>query len=313
MKNLITKIGLSVTAVMLMFACGGGNSNKNNSSNGETYTFEYNFQEGDVLKQTMTVESNSTQELPQQKMDSKLSTTIGMIFEVKAVENDVYIMNVQFSSVKMSMEVLGSSVSFDSNTPYDKATEQDMSPVFKAMTGVQMELKIDKQGKVQSVTGFEKIYESMANATSELSDETRNQIIGNLEQQFSENTVQNSFKQISSFMPQTPVAVGDEWDINVNGDALGVGDNIKTKLTMKLISVTDNIAALEGKGSVESDVTNDSSHVTLKGEQSITMQIDLNTGWTISSTGIQNLKGKNEIMGIKCPMTTVNTTTITNE
>ncbi|MDR3227166.1 MAG: DUF6263 family protein [Prevotellaceae bacterium] len=310
MKNLTTKIGLSVAAVLLMFAC-GGNSNKNN--NGETYTLEYNFQEGDVLKQTMSIESKSTQELPQQKMDSKLLVSMGMIFEVKSIENDVYVMNVQYNSVKMDMEMMGVSISFDSNTAEEKATEQDMSPVFKAMTGVQMEMKIDRQGNVQSVTGFEKIHQNMADATSLLDEETRNSIINDLEKQFSESTLQGSFKQISSFMPKTPVAIDDEWKVDINGDALGMGSDIKTKLTMKLISVADNIATLEGKGSVESDVHNDGSHVTLKGEQTITMQIDLNTGWTINSTGTQNLKGKNEYMGMKYPMTTVNITKITNE
>jgi hypothetical protein len=315
MKQLKTKIGIAGLLLMLVFACKSNTTEK--YSNTEKYSFEYNLEKGTTYKQILSTESKSTQTAMGQEMNSVINMTVAISIDVKDLKADSYIIDEKIDALRMDMEMMGTKVSFDSNTDEEKSRGNDISPVFKAMTNIPIEVEMNKQGQINYISGFDEISESVNASLSEADEETKQILLQQLEQQFSDEMIKNIIVQAVPFYPKNPVAVGDKWDINESLQSMEL--NFKTNMTMVLESVSDNVATIKGTGTVEtpeggivSENNGVQSKVVLKGSQDATLTINLNTGWIINGEIVQNLKGHNEVMGMKLPMTTINTTRITN-
>ncbi|MDR2065121.1 MAG: DUF6263 family protein [Prevotellaceae bacterium] len=310
MKNLITKIGLLGLTLMFMLACGV-------SCKGEKYTFEINLEKGTVLKQKILFESKSTQDVMGQKMESIITMTSEMSLDVKDFEDNVYTINMKFDALKMDMKMAGISLSFDSNTTETKARGQNMSPIFRAMINIPFEVKINKKGKVFSITGFENITAAMLDAMSELDENTKNIMTQQIGNSYSEETMKSTLEQSFSYFPENETAVGDSWkkdmDINIMNTA------IKTSMNITLEKVVDNVASLKAEGTIKTDrdivqnMNGIETKTSLTGNQTMNLQVDPKTGWVISGKMQQSLTGETNAMGMKIPITTVNTTTIKGE
>jgi hypothetical protein len=310
MKNLITKIGLLGLMLMFVFACSV-------SGKGEKYAFEFNLEKGSTLKQKILVESKSTQDVMGQKMESIIAMTSEMSFDVKDFEDNIYTVDVKFDAVKMDMTMMGTSLSFDSNTTEEKAHGQNMSPIFRAMTNIPFQVKMDKKGKVLSVTGFENITAAISDATSELDENTKSLMLQQIESSYSGEAIKSTLEQSFSYFPENEIAVGESLKKDLNISIMNT--NITTEMNITLEKVVDNVASLKAEGTIKTgkdivqNINGIEAKTSLAGDQTINLQVDLKTGWIISGEIQQSLHGETNAMGIKIPITTVNTTTIKDE
>jgi len=311
MKN-ITKTSILTLLVVLLCACKGGN----NSS--EKYTLEYNLEKGATLNQNMVMESNTTLNAFGQEMKTVINMTAKMSYDVIDIQDDnIYTMNMKYDEIKMDMDMANVKMSFDSNTTEEKATLENLSPIFKSMIGILIEMTIDKHGEVQSISGLDDITNAMRASMSDFDEEMQSAMFQQFEGQFSYNALKTAFEQSTTYLPKEPVAVGDEWNSTAD---MQVGNiNIKTDAKIKLKSVNENIATLEVKGTVETpkegivqEVSGMTSKITMKGTQNATVKIDLTNGWTVNAEITQNFDGENEMMGMKIPMTIENRIVITD-
>ncbi|MDR1554345.1 MAG: DUF6263 family protein [Prevotellaceae bacterium] len=310
MKNLITKISLLGLMFIFVFACGV-------SGKGEKYKFEFNFEKGSTFKQKTLTESKSSQELMGQKMESTIAMTADMSFDVKDFENNLYKVDMKYDAVKMDMLIAGMSLSFDSNTTEDKAYGQNMSPIFKAMVNIPFEVEMNKKGKVFSVTGFENITAAMLDAMSELDENTTNQMLQQIGNSYSEESIKSTLEQSFAYFPENEVAAGDTWKKDMDINIMNTTINVTMNITLE--KVVDNIASLKAEGTIKTvkdiiqDLNGIEAKTSLSGNQTINLQIDLKTCWIVSGEIRQSLVGETNAMGMKIPITTVNTTTIKGE
>ncbi|MDR2293533.1 MAG: DUF6263 family protein [Prevotellaceae bacterium] len=310
MKNLITKTGLLGLTLMFVFACGV-------SGKGEKYAFEFNLEKGATLKQKTLVESKSTQDVMGQKIENVIAMTSEMSFDVKDFENNVYTIDMKFDALKMDMTMAGMSFSFDSNTTEEKAYGQNMSPIFRAMANIPFEITMNKKGKVLSVTGFENITAAMSDAMSELDENTKTIMLQQIGNSYSEEAIKSTLEQSISYFPENETAVGDSWKKNIDVSVLNT--SLTATMNFTLEKVVDNIASLKAEGTIKTDrdiiqnMNGIEAKTSLAGNQTINLQVDLKTGWIISGEIQQSLSGETNAMGIKIPITTVNTTTIKGE
>ena len=317
MKQFTIKISLfSLFLIILLSACGGGDSNKKANNNGEKYTLEYKLAKGDTFKQNVATDMNMSQEAMGQQIEIGIKMNMGMHYDVIDVQDSSIALEMKFDEMKMSMTSPMGAIEYDSNTTEEYATLQDMGPMFKAIIGIPVEIIVDKTGDVKSAKGFEKLADAMIVSLSNNFDaSTKEQMVTQFGEQFSEESIK-SMLNASGNLPDKPVAIGDKWNINMSTK----NGNIEMIVNMEMVlkSVENNVATIEGEGSLGTDepVIQDANgmevKITMKGTQKSIVKIDMNTGQTISAVVDQNVTGESEVMGMKVPMKMKIKTTITN-
>ena len=310
MEKIKTKIGIIGLILMLAIACKSGNSEKNTT---EKYTFEYNLPQGETFKQILSVESKTTQQYLGQTMENAINVNMSSSFKVKDASADNYLVDMTYDAMRMDMNYMGMHFSFDSDTDKEKAFGLDFSPIFKAMTNIPIELRINKNGKIKSINGFEKILEAMNDAASEIDETTKEAMMQEFSKQFSDKAIREMFEQVGMYFPPHPIAIGEKWDLKVQ-TTINIPVDMDMKMT--LTDVTDNIAIIKGTGTISSngkqDINGVSATVKLKGTQTATIEFDIKTGWVKNADIEQNLKGTVEAGGVKIQQTAVNIIKITD-
>ena len=321
MKKNVLK--LSLTCLLLVFAlvCNG----KNNSLNAKKYTIEYKFAKGDSFKLNMQIDMMSNLEF----MDTEMSITSEMIFNtdynITDVKDNLYTMMLQFPKVSMSLNFNNELMkSFDSETDKDLATMEDMSPMLKAMTKVPITIIVDRKGKVQSVSGYDKLREEVINSFDPDAPEmAKQQLLAMLNQMITDKSMKNILDNVSGF-PDRAVAIGESWDANMNVSHVGLATNFETTMDvtrkMTLDSVAGNVATISCKGtiSVPTSIAQGAPNgqdiaVSLSGTQDSYVQIDIRTGAPMGGKITQKYEGTSGVGEMQMPMTITSVTTITNK
>jgi hypothetical protein len=283
-------------------------------------TLRYNLKKGETLKQNMVTSMNLTQTIMDQEMKIDMSIDIHSTFDVKDVQEDKYTMDMTYKTMKMSMAMPGGAdaITFDSNTPEDIATQQNIGPMLKAIIDKPLEIVMSKTGYVESIKGMEKLQEAMINSMDEnIPDQMKQQLIAQFGSQFSEEALRSMFAQNSNFFPDKPVNIGDSWDMKSSAAVSNFTMNIDMKMTLK--SIENDAVDIVIEGTVytpegyEQEINGMKTSVTLKGTQQGLVKVNKNTGWIISSNMTQNFDGNVEVMGMQIPLSATSTITVTGK
>jgi hypothetical protein len=312
MKRLILKIStLSLVLMLTLFSC----------TNKEKITLQYNLKQGETLKQNMVMTMDLVQKFMGQEM--KVSITMGTktTFDVKESRENNYTLEVNFKELKVDMSVPGmdaATISFDSNTDTDVATQLNLGPMFKAIIDKPFEIVMNKTGKVESVKGLDTFLDAMLNAFDEnVSEEIRRQMATQFGSQFSEEAFKSQFEQNTGYLPEKPVGIGDSWDTQITTMASNFKLNINATSTLK--SIEDNVINLNIEGSIsapegyEQEINGTKTKISLKGTQKGILKLNKDTGWIIFSDMTLNFNGEIEVGEIKAPVYAVSKITVTDK
>jgi hypothetical protein len=309
MKRITLKIGTLVLA--LMFVCPAFSQ----------ITLKYNLKKGEIYKQNTVTSTEIAQKISEQQ-EIKVNFAINMktTYEVKDVKDENYTLEMKYKEVKLNIAIPGKgySLSFDSNTPEDIATLQDMGPILKATIDKPVEIIITKTGTVESVKGVDKILEAMSGSIDKsIPDVEKKGILSQFSSQFSDEHFKTFFAQNSSYFPNKPVDKGDTWDVKLSTTISNFTLETNVKTTLK--SIDENVVTIDTEGTVstpegyEWEMNGVKAKTALKGMQKGPIKIDKNTGWIIFSDIDQSFSGEIEVMGMKMPMSVTGKTTITSE
>jgi hypothetical protein len=297
--------------MLILFSC----------ENKEKITLQYNFKQGEVLKQNMVMSTDIVQKFIDQEM--KISLTMGtkMTFDVKESRENSYILEVNYKELKIEVSIPGmeaGKVTFDSNTDEDVATQTNLGPMFKAIIDKPFEVVMNKTGKVESVTGVDAFLEAMLNTFDEnVSDDVRQQMAVQFGSQFSEEAFKSQFEQNTGYLPDKPVGVGDSWNNQITTMVSNFKLNTNTTLTLKNIEGDVVNLNIEGTLSVpeeyEQEVNGIKTKTSLKGTQKGTLKVNKDTGWIISSDIMLNFNGEIEVGGVKVPVYVASKVTVTDK
>jgi hypothetical protein len=312
MRHLTLKIGtLSLVLMYILFSCG---------YNSDKITLQYNFKQGDTLKQNMVMSMDLVQKFRGEEIKISLVTNMKSTFEVKEVRGDSYAVEVKYKELKLEAGIPGMDINipFDSNTTEDVATMTNFGPIFKALIDKPFEIVMNKLGKIESVKGLESFADAMMNSFSDsVPETTRQQIAGQFGSQFSEESFKLQFEQIAGYFPDKPIGTGDSWNVEMDTKVSNFTVKINMKFTLK--SIEDNVINLtiEGTSSTpkgyEQEINGGKIKLALKGSQKGTMKVNKDTGWVISSDIMMNFTGEVETMDTKVPVYAASRITVTNE
>lgn len=281
---------------------------------GQKHTFEYKLSKGDEFRQSLATDMWITQTNGLETLEINSVTAMDMRYKVSDANADSYTLRASFDRIRNEMDFGFDKIIFDSNTHEEIATVENLSPIFKAMTGIPFEMTINKKGEVLSIRGFEKINEVVTKLIDQnIEEELRMQMIHQIEEQFSEETLKTLFNQTASYLPAYPVATGDSWEteIPLQSGTLSMNTSIKNKFK----EVKNNIAYIDSFGEISIPVTTEEidgieAKITMSGSNSGHLSIDMKTGLPVDFATAQTIDGETEIMGMNIPQKIVIKTSI---
>src|SRR5690606_9037736 len=126
-------------------------------------------------------------------------------------------------------------------------------------------------GKIKSVTGGEKLINSMFESAGIDQPEIIAASKGQMEKQFGSEALSNSFEQMTHFYPVDAVVVGNEWTNSYSG-------NMNAKNSWKLENLTDTSINISGTATTTMSTIDENVMMTLNGSQKTTVVANPETG-----------------------------------
>lgn len=255
-----------------------------------------------VYKQTFQLEKGKTYPLttyqkdvqtmtaPDGKSQSGTSeTTDEMSFLVNNFENGIYDITINLLGKRNSQSANGKSVVVDTKLAEPKEEQLKMMwKVNKALVGNKLNLKMDQNGKVISITGFDPIYSKVtASVGSVIKDAKQKTAFANsFKESFNEKVLKEQFSKNLILIPAKGIKIGEKWSESENATPDG-----KIKLTTNYIlkSVDNGVATIAVNGGIpkKSDKkTQEGITRSMSSElsQNGIITLDQNTGWIKNQT-----------------------------
>ncbi|WP_297986254.1 DUF6263 family protein [uncultured Chryseobacterium sp.] len=219
-----------------------------------------------------------------QSQSGTSESTDEMSFTVNNFDKGIYDITINLLGKRNSQTANGKTITIDTKqaAPADQNLKM-MWTVNKALTGNKLQMKMQENGKVLSITGFEPIYTKVASSAGSLiKDATqKNAFLKSFKSSFSEATIKEQFSKNLMVLPATGAKIGQKWTESENATPDG---KVKITTTYVLKSVANGIANVSVTGGIpyksEKRSKEGVTH-SLSSElsQSGNVQLDQNTGW----------------------------------
>lgn len=267
---------------------------------------KFNLEKGKGYDYEMTWDFN--QEIMNQEIG--MNMTAGYSVEVADDDGKVKTLSTMYRNIKMNMKVMGEEIDIDTDKPSEMSMEDIkdkkenpqalINKMFKGIIGKKFTMKVDEDGKVLEVTGFNKLFSDMVDSMG-VDDEAKEKMMQGLSQQVNDEEIKDQFAQIFYIFPGKAVKPGDSWTIS---------HETKGKMPAKYIT-TYKVKEIEGDMitlSTETKIESGEETFKIEGDQNGAMIVDSRTGLvvtadfkqdiTFSSSGLSfTMKGKGRIKG----------------
>ncbi len=193
-----------------------------------------------------------------------------------------------YKSIRMAMNVMGMEIEMDSDKPSDPNTDMKSNPlgamnkIVKSIVNKPFMVKVDEEGNVLEVTGFDKIVDDMIDSLG-LEGQQKDMVKASMKDQFNESSIKDNFVQFFTVFPNKEVKVGDSWKKTYStGGKMGAKFN--TTYTVKDID-GDHVTLR-----ADSKISGDKEDSKVEGTQTGNILIDSKTGLMINGEFDQDMK-----------------------
>ncbi len=221
--------------------------------------------------------------------DDKINLLGNFSFEVTADDGKIKTLKGIYRRFRLYMKIMELEMDIDTDKPVVAAGENEniegmMKRLFSRIKGNAFTMKVDEEGNILSVSGFDEIINGMIESSG-LNEEMALQMRASLMDQFNEKELKNQFAHVFMIFPGKAVKQGDSWQRNYKIDGKVAAD-FSTTYTVKQIE-GDHVA-LDAK-SVIGPAGGD---MEVKGTQSGTLLVDSKTGLVLQAAFIQEMDAK---------------------
>lgn len=281
------------------------------SDSAGVFTQKFVLEKGQTYPLTTQTKNTQTITDPTGKSISVKSESIDeMSFTVDDIENGVYHISVNLLGKRTSESAQGQTVVVDtkSKAPEDENLKM-MWSVNKSLMGNKLQLKMNENGEILSISGFEPIYKKINDIiSSKVKDANQKQaFINGFKESFGEKAMKEQLHKNLLIIPKNGVKIGEKWTESENASPDG-----KIKLTTNyilqsvdngqvVISVAGGIPKQSDKKSQQGLTHSISSELS----QSGTMTLDQKTGWikkqsvTIKTTQTESITDGKQTQSMK--------------
>lgn len=253
------------------------------------YYSTFKLEKGKTYPFTTYQRDTQTMSDGSKSMTGTNESTDEMNFTVNGIdEKGNYDITMNLVGKRMSASAQGKTQTIDTKGAAPSDPQQKfMWEVQKAQVGNKLNMKMDKHGKILSITGFEPIYQKINKAASSIikdAAQTKSFMEG-FKLSFSEKSLKEQFGKNINIFPVKGAKIGQSWSESENVTPDG---SIKITTTYTLTKVENGIAEIYIKGGIpkkdKKQAKDGMSHeISLEGSQNGTIRIDANTGWILGT------------------------------
>ncbi|MDZ4810612.1 MAG: DUF6263 family protein [Bacteroidota bacterium] len=257
---------------------------------------KFNFEKGKGYDYEMI--SNFDQKVMGQNMQMDMSAYYSM--DVSEDDGSMKTITSTIDRFKMKMGVMGFNIDVDTDKPMPSlgTTEDGKDPmkmintIFGAIKGQKFIMKVDAEGKVQEVKGFENMANSIVDSLG-LNEEEKQEMRKKFDGQFNAKNMQGQFDRFLYIFPNKEVKVGDTWQkkSEVSGSMAG-----KYNSTYKVTDIEGDMVTLDEATKVESQ----DEKIKVKGDIKGTIVVDSKTGLVVTAN--QEIEMTTETNGMSMEM-----------
>ncbi|OSZ77311.1 hypothetical protein CAP36_12960 [Chitinophagaceae bacterium IBVUCB2] len=298
------KILVIATVIISLAAVVGIQSCQSTKSATGSKMMKFNFEKGRGYDYEMIMN------LDQEVMGAKQQIDMSTYYSMLVTEDDGALKTIKttFDRFKMNMGVMGMQIEVDTEKPFTSgldtsATDNPLAMVNRllgAIKGQQFVMKVDAEGKVQDVQGFQEMGMKIADSLG-LDEAKKKEMLQSFSQQFNERNIKEQFERVLYIFPNKEVKVGDSWQKKTTTTG-PMGGTYNSTYTVK--EIEGDMVTLEEKTKIESD----NEQMKLSGEQTGELVVDSRTGLVVSAdmdlnmettnSGTKvNMRGKTKIKG----------------
>jgi len=240
-------------------------------------------------------------DLDQQMMghDNKISILGGYTINVTDEKENIRTLTAVYKNFKMYMNIMGVEINIDTDKPSEPMDEAEikanplgmMDRVFAGIKGKEFTMKVDEEGKVLEVSGFDQIINGMTDSIA-MDEDTKMQVRVSLQDQFNEQAVKDQFAQVFTIFPNKEIKVGDSWNKSIQ-----MGGRMPAQYTTRY-----TVKEIEGDHvtlSAQTNIGSGSSDMEIKGTQNGSLLVDSKTGLVLNAEFDQDMETKTQGMEIK--------------
>jgi Family of unknown function (DUF6263) len=236
-------------------------------------------------------------DMDQKMMDkeSKINLLAGYSFEVTDEKDKIKTLRGVYSNFRLYMKIMDMEMDIDTEKPVDNVSGEDpmtlMKKLFSGIKGKTFTMKVDEEGNVLSVTGFEEIINGMVDSAG-VDEDMKLQMRVSLKDQFNEQELKNQFAQAFMIFPNKSVKVGDSWQkkFKMGGK---MPASYSTTYTVK--KMENEQITLDAK----TTITSAEGEMEVKGEQTGILLVNSKTGLVVNAEFTQEMETKTQDFQIK--------------
>lgn len=261
----------------------------------ENYDIGLNLELNKDYSQETNLSAIIKQSYEGQDIKVEMSMTGMMNYHVASVNETDFDLEVSYKNLSMTMQMPNMNVAYNSEIP----KEGDVfSNILSEMTGKSFFVKMNKAGKIISVTKIDEFFDETFKAFPEMDLATSEQMKMQLKDSYGEKAFKGNMEMVAAIFPEKPVAKGDTWEINTNLEST-VKAEIKSVYTLD--DITEDYYLISGVSTIISPENNQMENqgikmnFTLTGAMTSQLKVDKNSGWIIEGDVEQTMNGMAQI------------------
>jgi hypothetical protein len=252
---------------------------------------KFNFEKGKGYDYELTTS------IDQKIMGQSVQMDMVFYYSMDVTDDDgtMKTINTAIDRFKMKMDAAGMNIDIDTDKPMPGFGKTDdgkdpmkmLNGLFGAIKGQKFSMKVDAEGKVQEITGFENMAKTIVDSMS-LDEEQSRKMKENFSKQFNGEKMKSQFARMFYIFPDKEVKIGDSWQkkSDLAGDMPGSYHS-----TYKVTDIEGDMVTLEENTKVESS----REKMNLTGDIKGTIVVDSRLGLVVSAD--QDMKMTMEAAG----------------
>jgi len=298
------KITCLIAAAVVLFAAVSFEACQTTKTSTATKMLKFDLEKGKGYDYEMTVSMD--QEIMSQEIKMDMTTYYSM--DVNGDDSGTKTIVSSFERFKLKTEVAGFNIDVDTDKPVSSDTAelkkdpmQIFNRIFGSIKGQKFTMKVNPEGKITEVTGFENMAENIAGSLG-LDEDEKQEMMKEFNGQFNADEIKQNLERFWYIFPNKEIKVGDTWDkVSEVGGKLPA----RYKSTYKVTDIEGDMVTLEEVSKIESK---GDEKLSLSGEVTGTIVVDSRSGLVVtadqdmdikaSGGGMSfDIKGKSKIKG----------------
>lgn len=288
------RVHFFIAAVLALAAFLSFEACQSAKSSTATKMLKFDLEKGKGYDYEMSM--NVDQDIMGQSIKMDMTTYYSM--DVSGDDGGVKTIISSFERFKLKSSLAGLDIDVDTDKPVTgDSADADRNPfgavnkIFGAIKGQKFTLKVNPEGKITEVAGFEGLAKKMADSL-DLGEEERAEMMQGFDGQINSDEIRQNLERFWYIFPNKEVKVGDSWDKSTD---LKGKMPASYKSTYKVTEIEGDMVTLDEVTKIESK---EGEMISLSGEIKGTVVVDSRSGLVMTADQDMNMKASAKGMSI---------------